>query len=138
MFSDLPNHPRVQLVQRRQKPILTYEEKVVSSKRVDPAGYRSVDVAGVDRPKFFCPIVNLPPKDFTFGIGNKMPRFTIEKVERKTDVNKTVLGEVYSIKSSSQKLNDFWFRWTNSHQKRTRTNRLQGFKRTDCTVGTTL
>lgn len=93
MFSDLPNHPRVQLVQRRQKPILTYEEKVRSSNRVDPAGYRSVDVAGADRSKFFCPIVNLPPKDFT-GIGNKMPRFTVERVERKADVNQTVLGKV--------------------------------------------
>lgn len=96
MFSDLPNHPRVQLVARRQKPILTYEEKVQkSAKTADPACYRPVDVAGADRSKFFCPIVNLPPKDFT-GLGNRMPRFTIEKVNKSNeDVNETILGKVF-------------------------------------------
>lgn len=101
MFSDLPNHPRVQLVQRRQKPILTYEEKVRSTKKVDPATYRPVNVTGADRSKFFCPIVNLPPKQFT-GLENKMPRFTLEKVERKVDVNKTIPGKLYSINSVSE------------------------------------
>ncbi|KAF7282772.1 hypothetical protein GWI33_001921 [Rhynchophorus ferrugineus] len=80
MFSDLPNHPRVQLVQRRQRPMLSYREKLAASQTEDPVLQKSVDVRGADRVKFFCPVINLPPKEFQ-GVCDKMPRFTIEKVQ---------------------------------------------------------
>lgn len=81
MFSDLPNHPRIQLVQRRPKPILSYEERLEGSTRKDPGMPKSVDVAGADRAKFFCPIINLPPRDFV-GVCDHMPRFTIERTQK--------------------------------------------------------
>ncbi|XP_050299666.1 cilia- and flagella-associated protein 91-like isoform X2 [Anthonomus grandis grandis] len=85
MFSDLPNHPRVQMVQRRQKPVMSYREKIEGSKY---KGYqKQVDVGGADRAKFFCPIINLPPKDF-LGIMATAPRFTIEKLKTAYDDSK--------------------------------------------------
>ncbi|XP_018568756.1 cilia- and flagella-associated protein 91-like [Anoplophora glabripennis] len=79
MFSDLPNHPRVQLVPRKSRPIPPYTEKSSRPPR-DPALVRTVDVAGADRAKFFCPIINFPPKDALPYM--RFPTFTIEKYEK--------------------------------------------------------
>lgn len=79
MFSDLPNHPRVQFVPRRSRPIPRYEEKSSRPTR-DPALMRNVDVVGADRAKFFCPVINFPPKDALPYMS--FPTFTIEKHEK--------------------------------------------------------
>lgn len=76
------------MVQRRQRPVMSYQEKLDGTKKVDPASHKSVDVGGADRAKFFCPIINLPPKDWV-GVCDTMPKFTIESVESKqTEGNK--------------------------------------------------
>ncbi|XP_066141670.1 cilia- and flagella-associated protein 91-like isoform X2 [Euwallacea fornicatus] len=84
MFSDLPSHPQVQLIQRRKCAISTLQWKVEPTKNRDPAGSKSVDVGGADRAKFFSQVANLPSKDF-IGLTHSMPRFTIEKVHKKCE-----------------------------------------------------
>ncbi|KAL1517717.1 hypothetical protein ABEB36_001448 [Hypothenemus hampei] len=104
MFSDLPNHPRVQLVPRRQKPIQKYEERINSEKEGVPfpkAFNKVVDVTGADRAKFFCPIINLPPKDFV-GLSDIMPKFTIEpltKCPEEEEENRIMKGNKLKAKS---------------------------------------
>ncbi|KAH1010791.1 hypothetical protein HUJ05_005034 [Dendroctonus ponderosae] len=98
MFSDLPNHPRIQLVQRRQRPILPYEERLQGSNRTDPAMSKSIDVAGADRAKFFCPIINLPPKDFV-GVCDHLPRFTIERAQKVYEEGDKLTGSEAGKKS---------------------------------------
>ncbi|ENN82178.1 hypothetical protein YQE_00551, partial [Dendroctonus ponderosae] len=98
MFSDLPNHPRIQLVQRRQRPILPYEERLQGSIRTDPAMPKSIDVAGADRAKFFCPIINLPPKDFV-GVCDHLPRFTIERAQKVYEEGDKLTGSEAGKKS---------------------------------------
>ncbi|KAJ8955946.1 hypothetical protein NQ314_006795 [Rhamnusium bicolor] len=83
MFSDLPNHPRVQLVRRRGSPIPQYTKQ---SQEYDPALARKVDVRGADRSRYFCPIITLPPKDTLPFMA--FPTFTIEKIEKKNKITK--------------------------------------------------
>ncbi|XP_030750097.1 cilia- and flagella-associated protein 91-like [Sitophilus oryzae] len=101
MFSDLPNHPRVQLVQRRQKQVQSYREREEASRKSDAAVRKSVDVRGVDRAKFFCPIINLPPENFK-DVSDTMPHFTIEPVIRRFESarrsEKNLEGEVIITK----------------------------------------
>nr|XP_023022297.1 cilia- and flagella-associated protein 91-like [Leptinotarsa decemlineata] len=104
MFSDLPNHPRVQLVRRRTPPILPYKDPNKSIKPYDPALSRQPDVLGADRLKYFCPIVNFPPKD---ALHQHALTFTIEKVEKKvsahaSDKKKEVSVETKFRESSAQ------------------------------------
>ncbi|KAJ8919870.1 hypothetical protein NQ315_006399 [Exocentrus adspersus] len=88
MFSDLPNHPRVQLVQRRSRPIPRYIDTKNRTRQhhQDPALLRAVNVAGADRAKFFCHVINLPSGDALPFM--RFPTFTIEKYEKPKGNNK--------------------------------------------------
>ncbi|KAG5880181.1 hypothetical protein JTB14_001671 [Gonioctena quinquepunctata] len=81
MFSDLPNHPRIQLVRRRATPAPPYKDPKTRPRAHDPALHRQPDVLGADRLKFFCPIVNFPPKDAL--PHQQIVTFKIEKVAKK-------------------------------------------------------
>ncbi|XP_066251433.1 cilia- and flagella-associated protein 91-like [Euwallacea similis] len=91
MFSDLPSHPQVQLIQRRQRPNISHGRKLKSTKNGDPTGPKSVDVGGADRAKFFCQVINLPANDFIV-LTNNMPRFTVERADKKCEE-----GDAHSV-----------------------------------------
>lgn len=84
MFSELPNKPRTQLVQRPQPPIQPYIP--AEHQENDPALLRRIDVRGSDRVKFFCHIINLPLEN----VLPIQPRFTLEKyTQREANAGKT-------------------------------------------------
>ncbi|CAH1119833.1 unnamed protein product [Phaedon cochleariae] len=85
MFSDLPNHPRVQLVPRRSPPPAPYRGSRGRPGAADPALRRPPDVLGADRLKFFCPVLNLPAKE-ELPLQHHVT-FTIEKVAKKVKSN---------------------------------------------------
>ncbi|CAG9855816.1 unnamed protein product [Phyllotreta striolata] len=83
MFSDLPHHPRVQLVKRTQKPVPTFHElqQQIKQKKKDPYMQRPVDVRGSDRSKFSVTVMNYPIQDVL--PFQHAPTFTIEKIQEK-------------------------------------------------------
>ncbi|XP_060519760.1 cilia- and flagella-associated protein 91-like [Cylas formicarius] len=81
MFSDLPSHPRIQLVQRRTPPVQSYAEKLRNSRKRDAALTRPVDLRGADRAKFICAVINLPPKGF-MPYAAQTPSFSIQRQDQ--------------------------------------------------------
>ncbi|CAG9772368.1 unnamed protein product [Ceutorhynchus assimilis] len=93
MFSELKHFPRLQLVPRQTKPIMTYEEKLKASKKAaaDQALHQkpSVDVVGRDRAKFSCGVIKFPPPEFR-GCLDHMPIFTIETGQNGEEAEESV------------------------------------------------